>query len=133
MDTEPDVPEYRRRSRAGRKRTTTGRPTHADLLTWADGILAAHGQTPGPNGYDVAALGALAEAHDWGHATEWREDTHVDRRWRATVYRLDAPRAQAWVTGGATGSAQTEGDALAIALARMLARASEHQPQDDER
>jgi hypothetical protein len=94
----------------------------AELWTWATGVLAGHGLVIGEGGDDVAALGALAEAHGWGHATEEYVKRRRERRWRATVYRRDAPGAQPWVTGGATGNAPTESGALAIALARMLAR-----------
>jgi hypothetical protein len=93
-----------------------------ELLKWANGMLASHGVVRESNSDDVAELRALAEARGWGHATEEHPQRRRERRWRATVYRLDAPGAQAWVTGGATGNAPREADALAIALARMLAR-----------
>src|SRR5215831_18610458 len=89
-----------------------------ELLKWANGVLAAHGLVRGATEDDVAALRALAEARGWGHATEEHPQRRRERPWRATVYRLDAPGAQAWVTGGATGNAPREADALAIALAR---------------
>jgi hypothetical protein len=94
----------------------------AELRAWAEGVLAGHGLVIGQGGDDVGALGALAEAHGWGHATEEYIQRRRQRRWRATVYRREAPSAQPWVTGGATGNASTETVALAIALARMLAR-----------
>jgi hypothetical protein len=93
-----------------------------ELLKWANGVLASHDVMRGATDDDVAALQAVADAHGWGHATEAHPQRRRERRWRATVFRLDAPGAQAWVTGGATGNAPEEADALAIALARMLAR-----------
>jgi hypothetical protein len=92
------------------------------LLKWADEVLAAHGLRRGERDETVAALGAAAEARGWGHATEEHPQRRRERRWRATVYRRDAPGARAWVTGGATANAPAEDEALAIALARMLAR-----------
>jgi len=104
---------------AVRRRDLSG----AELRTWAAGVLAGHGLVIGEGGDDdVAALGALAEAHGWGHATEEYVKRRRERQWRATVYRREAPGARPWVTGGATGNAPTESGALAIALARMLAR-----------
>lgn len=94
------------------------------LLAWANGVLVSHGVVRAATADDVAALGAVADAHGWGHATEEHPQRRRERRWRATVYRLDAPGAQPWVTGGATGNAPREADALAIALARMLTRAA---------
>jgi hypothetical protein len=94
----------------------------AELRAWAEGVLAGHGLVIGEGGDDVATLGALAEKRDWGHATEEYARRRRERRWRATVYRREAPGAQPWVTGGATGNAPTEVGALSIALARMLAR-----------
>jgi hypothetical protein len=94
----------------------------AELRAWAARVLAGHGLATGEGGDDLAALGALAESHGWGHATEEYARRRRERRWRATVYRREAPGAQPWVTGGATGNAPTETGALSIALARMLAR-----------
>jgi hypothetical protein len=106
-------------SRASR---ATPQPSNADLATWATTVLAGHGLTRPPDGYRVEDLAAVADAHNWGHATEHRPTTHLDRRWKATVYPLDVPNPQPWITGGKTGSATNEADALAIALARMLER-----------
>lgn len=110
----------------------TAKPPRTDLLAWAAPILAAHGFTRGPDGYRNEDLIALAASHNWGHATEHRPTTHLDRRWQATVYPLDVPNPQPWITGGKTGSATNEADALAIALARMLAR-EEREAADRER
>ena len=97
-------------------------PLLTNLVAWVEPILAAHGLTRSSDGYRVEDLAALAADHNWGHATEHRPTTHLDRRWRATVYPLDVPSPQPWITGGKTGNATNETDALAIALARMLAR-----------
>jgi hypothetical protein len=96
--------------------------SNTDLATWAATVLATHGLTRPPDGYQVEDLAAVADARNWGHATEHRPTTHLDRRWKATVYPLDVPNPQPWITGGKTGSATNEVDALAIALARMLER-----------
>ena len=100
----------------------TAKPPQTDLVAWVETILGAHGVIRTPDGYRVEDLAAVAADHNWGHATEHRPTTHLDRRWKATVYPLDVPNPQPWITGGKTGSATNEADALAIALARMLAR-----------
>jgi hypothetical protein len=104
------------------KPPTRQQPSNTDLATWATTILAAHGLSRPAEGYQVEVLAAAADAHNWGHATEHRPTTHLDRRWKATVYPLDVPNPQAWITGGKTGSGTNEADALAVALARMLER-----------
>jgi hypothetical protein len=120
-DATPAVPR-RKRGRPPVGAVSTVEQSAIALRGWADGVLAEHGLSRGETGHDVDALRALAEARGWGHATEEHLQRRRERRWRATVFRLDAPGAQAWVTGGATGNAAIEADALAIALARMLAR-----------
>lgn len=92
-------------------------------------VLSAHGLVPGPTGFDPLDLVAFAARRDWIAAAERtgvRPGSRSSRRWRASVF-APAPRGTAAGVGvsginGINGTGPTEGEALAVALASMLAR-----------
>jgi hypothetical protein len=79
-------------------------------------VLADRGLPPGPEGYRLEDLAGAVEARGW----RWRIDPARGgqpsrRRWRAFIFTPGgAQYARGW--------GPTEGEALALALARMLAQ-----------
>jgi hypothetical protein len=89
-------------------------------------VLSAHGLVPGPAGFDPRDLVAFAARRGWTAAAERtgvRPGSRSSRRWRASVF-APAPRGTAAGVGvsGTNGTGPTEGEALAVALASLLAR-----------
>jgi hypothetical protein len=87
-------------------------------------VLAAHGLRPGPAGWDLAALGAAVEGRGWA----WSVEPVAGRHGRPPIARAlvfdPAPRLVVGrfpTSPHARGRGTTEADALALALARMLA------------
>jgi hypothetical protein len=86
-------------------------------------ILAAHGLTPGADGFAAADLVAFLEGRGWTVSAERTDLAAPSRRWRATVF---ARRPQGGgghvLLSGVTRHGATEGEALAMALASLLRR-----------
>ena len=88
-------------------------------------VLAAHGITPGPTGYELAVLTGVLDARGWDHRVEELDPGHPSRdRFRAIVFRRtgNLVGGAAGVTRAYRGRGRTEEEALAQALAAMLAR-----------
>lgn len=87
-------------------------------------VLAAHGLAPGPAGFEVADLYALAAYRGWLAHAERSTARGPGRRWRATVvhHRRETANPIAVLVGGTSGHGGTEAEALAVALAGMLSR-----------
>ena len=84
-------------------------------------ILEAHGLIPGPDGFDLHELTALATQCCWHVFTERTTYHTPNRRWRATVsQRSTFAGTVGGIHRGAHGAGATEADALAIALASMI-------------
>ena len=86
-------------------------------------VLARHGLAPGPDGYPLAGLEALAEARGWRFGVEPATRPTRWTRYRAIVWRPSnplGPRAPHALT--ARGRGTTEAGALAQALAKALER-----------
>ena len=88
-------------------------------------VLAAHGITPGPAGYDLNALAAALDVRGWDHRVEELDPGHIGRdHFRAIVFRRTGSLVggAAGVTRAYRGRGRTKEDALAQALATMLSR-----------
>ena len=87
--------------------------------------LAAHGIRPGPSGYDLDAVLEVIAAHGFGYSTTPpTSNAGRAKRWRATVFGegLQMGRSYHGVVRGSRAMGPSEGDALAIALATLLAQ-----------
>ena len=87
-------------------------------------VLARHGLVPGPAGFALWELAAAAAARGWGWGVEPVADSRPLRRpFRALVFApAPAGRRPGATSLSARGRGATEEEALAEALARMLAR-----------
>ena len=85
-------------------------------------VLARHGLAPGPDGYPLAGLEALAEARGWRFGVEPATRPTRWTRYRAVVWRTGDPRDPDPRTFTARGRGTSEEVALAQALARALER-----------
>ncbi|MDP9471605.1 MAG: hypothetical protein M3Q71_13220 [Chloroflexota bacterium] len=85
-------------------------------------VLATSALLPGPEGYDLAELMATVEGHGWTCWVEPMASAADERdRWRAMVFEA-GKEAVVGRRRGYRGRGLTQADALASALARMLAR-----------
>jgi hypothetical protein len=105
-------------------------PASVHALATAAPILATADLTPGPAGYAYGALAAAATARGWQVRTEERSFVAPRLRWRAMVLAPVAGNGWNGMVSGTNGQGPTEEGALAVALARMLARA-ERLPVED--
>ena len=89
-------------------------------------VLAAHGLAPGPEGWDGAALAAAAEARGWAWSAEPIAGARPGQLgWKALVFdpaSRGERRGRLPTTRHARGRGSTEAEALAAALAGMLAQ-----------
>lgn len=100
---------------------------HALSLDGKTTTLASHGLVPGPDGYDLDAVLNVIAARGFGYSTTPPTSTAGRaKRWRATVFGqgVDTGRAYHSVVRGSRAMGRSEGEALAIALATLLARDS---------
>lgn len=98
---------------------------HALSLEGKATALAAHGIRPGPAGYDLDAVLRVIADHGFGYSTTPpTSNAGRAKRWRATVFGkgLEMGRSYQGVVRGSRAMGPSEGDALAIALATLLAR-----------
>ena len=89
--------------------------------------LAEHGISPGPKGYDLDAVLHVIAVHGFGYSTTApTSNAGRAKRWRATVFGegVHIGRSYCGVIRGSRAMGHSEGDALAIALATLLAQGS---------
>ncbi len=99
-------------------RAATGR-----LLCAAVPVLAIHGLTQGPDGFDATELAAFSREQGWTACAEPTGRSLGQRQWRASVFLSGAPNGRGGgLVSGTTGHGATEAEALAVAVASMIRR-----------
>ncbi len=87
--------------------------------------LAEHGISLGETGYDLDAVLRVIAVHGFGYSTTPpTSNAGRAKRWRATVFGegVHVGRSYCGVIRGSRAMGPSEGDALAIALATLLAQ-----------
>jgi hypothetical protein len=87
-------------------------------------VLSAHGLAAGPAGYDPADLAAVAATRGWVLNAEPSRRVQGVQHWRATVlaHRCDLGNPMGITVAGTSAHGASESEAMAVALASMLAR-----------